>query len=133
MATKFELDIAKYVAAAKGDLNTVVRRVALNMFSKVINKSPVDTGRFKSSYVVAINSIPTEDPGTLDKDAALQRVRSTVPQMKAGDQIALVSNLAYATRLEFGHSQQAPGGMVRTTAMEFGAVVKAAEAEIPGR
>jgi len=131
VATQFELDIAKFVAAAKGDLNFVVRRVSLDMFKRVVNKSPVDTGRFKSSFVVGINSIPTEDPGTLDKEAAIRRINATVPQMKVGDQITLMSNLAYANRLEFGHSQQAPGGMVRLTAIEFGAVTKAAEAGVP--
>jgi hypothetical protein len=42
----FELDIQRFVDKANGNINLVVRKVALDLFTRVIMKSPVDTGRF---------------------------------------------------------------------------------------
>lgn len=129
----FSAQIAEFVKKANGNIDLVVRRVALDMFSRVIQKSPVDEGRFKSSYVVSINSIPSGDPGTIDKSGApsFQRVNAAVLQLKGGDVITMCSNLSYSRRLEFGWSQQAPAGMVRLTISEFSGVVSAAAQSVP--
>jgi hypothetical protein len=129
----FELDIKRFVDKAKGNIDLVVRKVALDLFSRVIEKSPVDTGRFKSNWQVAIGAIP---PGTLelfDKDgsATISRVDAAVLQLKAGDIIYLVNNLPYSRRLEYGYSKQAPAGMVRTSVQEYGAVVTTAANGVP--
>jgi hypothetical protein len=77
---------------------------------------------------VAIGSIPA---GTLEVEdlsgtATISRVTAETLNLRAGEIIYLVNNLAYAMRLEYGWSKQAPGGMVRTTLLEFGAVVSEA-------
>jgi hypothetical protein len=59
----FTLDIQRFVNKAKGNVDLVIRKVALDLFQTRHMKSPVDTGRFKGNWQVAINSIP---PGTLD-------------------------------------------------------------------
>lgn len=129
----FELDIARFVAKAKGNVDLVVRKVALDMFSRVIQKSPVDTGRFKGNWQVAIRAIPS---GILEIDdksgtATMSNVAAKVLALKAGDTIYLVNNLPYARGLEYGHSKQAPSGMVRLTVQEFGAVVTKSASEVP--
>src|ERR1043166_9679628 len=94
-------------------------------------KTPVETGRAKGSWLVAINSIPSGLPGTLDKsgDVAITRMSAEVLTMKAGQNITLASNLDYINGLEYGRSKQAPAGMVRTTILEFGGVVTKAANE----
>lgn len=126
--TIFSADIDKFIAKAKGNLDVVVRKVSLDMFSRVVVKSPVDTGRFKGNWQVAIGSIPAGTLAIDDKSgtATLARVTAETLQMKAGDVITLVNNLPYARRLEYGHSKQAANGMVRTTVQEYGAVVRGA-------
>lgn len=133
MAGNFTLNIQRFVDKAKGNIDLVVRRVSLDIFARVIQKSPVLTGRFKSNWQVAIGSIPA---GTLDLtdpsgSATISRVDAAVLQLKAGDIIYLVNNLNYAQKLEFGWSKQAPSGMVRTTVLEFGAVVTQAANGVP--
>jgi hypothetical protein len=132
VSSVFEAQIAAFVAKAKGNADLVVRKVGLDMFSRVIQKSPVDEGRFKSSWVVSVNSIPVDDPGTIDKTGApsFQRVSAAVVGLKAGNVITMVSNLAYSRRLEYGWSQQAPAGMVRITISEFAGIVKSAAASV---
>lgn len=128
----FTLDIDRFVKKAKGNLNLVVRKVALDLFRRVIMKSPVDTGRFKGNWQVAIGSIPGGTLRVDDKDgtATISRVTATTLGLKAGDVITLVNNLPYARPLEYGHSKQAPAGMVRLSAMEYGAVVSKAAGEV---
>lgn len=125
MGDTFVLDIQRFVNAANGKLDLVVRKVALELFSRVIQKTPVRTGRLKGNWQVAIGSIPS---GTLELNdpsggATISRVDAAVLGLKAGDIISLVNNLSYANKIEMGYSKQAPSGMVRTTVLEFGGVV----------
>lgn len=129
----FELDIQHFVDKANGNIDLVFRKISLELFKRVILKSPVLTGRFRANWQVAIGSIPS---GTLELNdktgtATISKVQATALQVKAGQVITLVNNLAYAVPLEFGHSKQAPNGMVRLTVLEFGAVVSKAVSELP--
>jgi hypothetical protein len=129
----FALQIAKFVEKAKGNADLVVRKVALDLFSRVITKSPVDTGRFKGNWQVAIGSIPAGTVEINDKagTATIAKVTAEALNMRAGEVIYLVNNLPYARRLEYGHSKQAPAGMVRITIEEFNAAVNKAANEVP--
>lgn len=130
----FSAQVAAFCAKAKGNADLVVRKIALDMFSRVIMKSPVDTGRFKGNWQVAIGSIPSGTLEIADKDgtATIAKVTAETLGVKAGDVIYLVNNLAYARPLEYGHSKQAPNGMVRLTIAEYGPVVsQAAAADAP--
>jgi nitroimidazol reductase NimA-like FMN-containing flavoprotein (pyridoxamine 5'-phosphate oxidase superfamily) len=46
-----------------------------------------------------------------------------VQSLTIGQTAYLVNNLPYAVPLEYGHSKQAPGGMVRITLARFQQVV----------
>lgn len=129
----FELQIAKFVAKANGNIDLVVRKIALDVFTRVIVKSPVLTGRFKGNWQVAIESIPEGTLALDDKEgtATIAKVTAEVLGLKGGQIIYLVNNLEYARPLEWGHSKQAPGGMVRVTIEEFNAVVNQAASEVP--
>lgn len=126
----FTLQIAKFVEKAKGNADLVLRKVAIEIFSRVIQKSPVDTGRFKSNWLVAIGSIPDGTTVAIDVTAAVTRVEAATLGAKAGDVIYLVNNLPYSRALEYGHSKQAPAGMVRLTVAEYGAIVDKAANEV---
>jgi hypothetical protein len=108
---------------AKSD--TAVRMIALRMFSRIILKSPVDTGRFRGNWQIAIGSVPN---GTLELDdktgtATIAKGTATALGINAGDTIYFANNLPYAIPLEEGSSQQAPAGMVALTIQEFQSVV----------
>lgn len=129
----FALDIKQWTDKANGNVDLVVRKVALDLFSRVISKSPVDTGRFRGNWQVAIASIPAGTLDLTDKDgsATIAKADAEVLKLKAGDIIYLVNNLPYSRRLEYGWSKQAPAGMVRLTVTEYGAVVSNAVSEVP--
>jgi len=124
-SSMFSVDIRKWTEGAKDKVDVVIRKVALEMFSRVIQKSPVDTGRFKGNWQVAIGSVPSGTVEIDDKEgtATIAKVTAATLELKAGQTIYLVNNLPYANRLEYGHSKQAPNGMVRLTLLEFNQVV----------
>lgn len=129
----FELDIQRFVDRANGRIDLVVRKIALDVFRRVIMKSPVDTGRFRGNWQVAIGNIPAGTLAIDDKSgtATMAKVTAATMRLNAGEVIHLVNNLAYARALEYGHSKQAPNGMVRLTLAEFPQVVRKAASELP--
>lgn len=149
----FTLNIQRFVDKANGNLDLVVRKVSLDLFKRVIQKSPVDTGRFKGNWQVAIGSIPagtlelSTDISHTDKGnerkrgsgarssaagtASINRATAAVLNLRAGEIIYLVNNLDYARALEYGHSKQAPAGMVRISVAEYSAIVNKAASEVP--
>ena len=113
-------------------MDLAVRKIALEMFRKIILKSPVDTGRFRGNWQLAIGSVPE---GTLELDdktgtATIAKGAATVMGINAGDTIYFANNLPYARRLEEGYSQQAPAGMVALTVQQFQSIVSAIGIEL---
>ena len=107
-------------------MDLAVRKIALEMFRRIILKSPVDTGRFRGNWQIAIGSVPD---GTLELDdktgtATIAKGAAIALGMNAGDIVYFANNLPYARRLEEGYSQQAPAGMVALTVQEFQSIVR---------
>lgn len=135
MATNnlFTAQIGAFVEKAKGNMDIVLRKVALDMFSSVVIKTPVDEGRARGSWQCAIGSIPSGMVNHLDKTGAetIARINAAVSPAKAGDVIYLVANLSYINRLEYGWSSQAPDGMVRLSILQFNTFVNKAANSLP--
>lgn len=131
----FALDVSRFVREVVKDGGTIdeaIRSIALEMFSRVILKSPVDTGRFRGNWQVQIGGIPD---GVLDLTdpsggATISKATAETMKLRAGQTINLINNLPYSIRLEDGYSKQAPEGMVKITVLEFGAVAKEAAAKV---
>lgn len=135
MATnnQFTLDIAAFVERAKENADLVLRKVALDMFSRVVIKTPVDTGRARGAWQCAIGSIPVGQVNHLDKTGGetIARINAAVSPAKAGDVVYLVANLPYINQLEYGWSAQAPSGMIRVTIAEWNGAVERAAQSLP--
>ena len=128
----FALDITNWTEKTKARVTLASRKIALEVFTRVILRSPVDTGRFRGNWQVAIGSVPA---GTLEVDdksgqATIGKMTAKALGLEAGDVITLVNNLPYAWRLETGWSQQAPGGMVGLSVAEYQPIVAKVAAEL---
>ncbi len=82
-------------------------------------------GRFRGNWQFSIGT-PAE--GTLDQvdpggGVTLAKLKLQVESLTAGQTAYIVNNLPYAIPLEYGHSTQAPGGMVRITLARFQQIV----------
>ena len=113
----FALDLAKACEKAKGQTEIMARKVMLDLFSRVIMKSPVDTGRFRANWNVGYGSPDTAT--TESTDSALGKVTKEIVSAELGGKIYLSNSLPYSLRLERGWSGQAPAGMVRLSLVEI--------------
>lgn len=118
----FALDLSKAIEKAKDNAELAVRKITIELFSNVILKSPVDTGRFRANWNCSIGSPDKSTSEATDKEGAgsIGRVRSEVTKYTLdGRSIYLANSLPYAERLENGWSNQAPQGMVRLSIVEI--------------
>lgn len=99
----------------------VTRWVALEALRRVVMKTPVDTGRARGSWQVAVSVRPTGEVDIYDKDggATIAEGSREIAQVGPYETIYIASNLSYILPLEEGHSRQAPNGMVATTISEL--------------
>lgn len=120
----FSDDLAKFEAKTSEKLDLAVRKIALELFSRVILKTPVDTGRARANWQFAIGAIPNGTLQLEDKtgQATISAATARTAVVEAGDVIYLSNNLPYAERLEAGYSLQAPAGMVSLSVQEFQAI-----------
>ena len=115
---RYSFKVRKWAKAAQLSAEQATRAATLEMFTGVVRKSPVDTGRFRANWQIDQRGFNYEkfDPSGQEK---IVEITEKVMASEVGGVISLINNLPYAERLEFGHSKQAPEGMVRLTAMEF--------------
>lgn len=79
-------------------------------------------GRFRGNWQVSFDSPAEGETGRVDKSGnqTINAGNLVIEQFRVGTQaVYFTNNVPYAYPLEFGHSSQAPGGMVRITAADF--------------
>ncbi|SEQ28619.1 hypothetical protein SAMN03159444_01421 [Pseudomonas sp. NFACC02] len=82
-------------------------------------------GRFRGNWMFSIgtpDNTTTEEVDPSGRKSTARIVDGAI-EFKAGDTAYITNSLPYAIPLEFGHSQQAPGGMVRITVARFQQIV----------
>lgn len=117
----FSGDIRRFNEKVEKSANAIFRGTALNLFGKIVKRTPVLTGRLINNWRAGINSAPTETTSATSQNGTLSRqsANSATARAKLGDSIYFVNNLPYAQAIEDGHSQKAPAGMVKVTVAEF--------------
>lgn len=114
----FRANFAKVLKKAGGKWPQLIRKVSIDMGRKMVQGSPVDTGRFKSNWMYGnggINMFTGAEPGS-DPMAAIE---AGINAWTPGTVIYITNSMPYARRLEYGWSQQFPQGMVRLTVQDF--------------
>ena len=124
----FTADLTKYAAKTKSDIGTAKRAIVFNVFKEVIKKTPVDTGRAKGNWFVT-EGAPSSIVSNKDDKAPLGGIGASAQRQLNNISINigldfLTNNLPYIEKLEYGGSNQAPSGMVRTTLRQFQAIAK---------
>lgn len=102
----------------------ILRGVVIALFSAVIRDTPVDTGRLRSNWQVAMGLQPNLiTTGDTDQNAPIRRVNDTTQQFQKGHDIAITlsNSMPYAYRIEYeGWSREkSPDGMLRRNVNRF--------------
>lgn len=82
-------------------------------------------GRFRGNWMFSIGSPDSSTTEAVDPNGtkSTARIVAGALEFKAGETAYITNSLPYAIPLEFGHSTQAPGGMVRVTVARFQQIV----------
>lgn len=145
---QFHLSVAKFVKRAKVAPEIIVRKVAGEMLSEIVRRTPVGNpvlwkgpapagyvgGRARASWGVGLNRIDADARVTItDKDGrrTVARGMAKLADYKPDDTVWIASRLPYIERLEYGWSTQAPQGMVRLTVARWDDFLRKAARELP--
>ncbi len=115
MSFDFEIDLERFAKDMGLEVDTVVRKTALDAHARVSKKTPRDTGRAQANWNVGAGQIDY----TTTENTTIQR-----PTLKKGDGVKpvyITNNLPYIQKLEDGSSDDAPNGMIEVTMHELAA------------
>lgn len=108
-----------------GEVNKFVRKVAFIADQNVVFATPVDTGRARSNWLVSVNSPVNETiqpykagsalgvGEVANASAATDQALAALAGRRNDQDIYIQNNLVYISRLNEGHSQQAPANFVQ--------------------
>lgn len=133
---RFIADINAFIATAKANQEELIRVAGIKILARLVDMSPVGNpdlwqgsapkgytgGRFRGNWQVSFDQPIDGEIDRIDKagNATKEAGNLVLSQFRVGmKEIYFVNNVPYAYRLEFGHSSQAPNGMVRVTAESF--------------
>ncbi|WP_211440925.1 hypothetical protein [Collimonas humicola] len=141
----FALDLRALIEKTKGRADEVARKSVIAVGTSLVMKSPVGDpslwkekpppgyvgGRFRANWQHGLNVAPSGTVSTVDSDGrdTIDSIGARVAQAEASGIHYITNSLPYAQALEYGHSTQAPNGMVGITVVEFENYVQQAVAE----
>lgn len=121
-AKTFSLELDKWFKDEVEDkIVQITRMIGLEALKRVILKTPVDTGRARGNWFVAIGSPSSAANGKADKpgQTTIDAGSAVITGLTEAQAVWITNNLPYIGRLENGYSQQAPAGMVAVTMAEL--------------
>lgn len=122
----FGADIAAFAKAAGASIDETVRAVTIELFSGVIEQTPVDTGRARGNWQCTTESPATGETDRLDPSGRDAMAEVSANAAGVGGVTYLTNNLPYILPLEEGHSTQSPPyAMVRGNFARVQSIVEA--------
>jgi|GEM_PF-279419 hypothetical protein len=134
----FSIQLDRFAEKVKLSPGLVAKRVAFDLFGRIVRRTPVDTGRARSSWNISVNTVNRAvvaevrthvrdqiNPRLVQRAKRLAASKFALQPLKndfvvkTGDTIWISNNLPYIVRLEQGHSRQAPSGMVALSIQEM--------------
>ncbi len=123
MSDTFTADLRKFAELAGKSLDQTCRGVAIKWFSSTVMATPVDTGRLRGNWLLTRDQPATGMSARLDPSGAAVISDITLRVGGVGTVNYLTNNLPYAEAIEYGHSKQAPEGMVRVNFARIKAII----------
>lgn len=113
-----------FATAKKGlarALNTGLQETALEAISRMIDRTPVDTGAAKAHWFARGQPSAGFDEDRVDKEGGPTKARAKrdLKAVRVGDRVYLVNSAPYFFMLERGSSDQAPSGIIAITLAEM--------------
>lgn len=123
----FAIDLSQFADKTGRIMQVVPRKIALELFRRVVMRTPVDTGRARGNWQSGTGTPPGGVLEATDKTGGTT-IAEIAAEVESWDvehvAIFLSNNLPYIGALEDGHSDQSPAGMVKISLAEFPGVVE---------
>jgi len=139
-ATAYNTAVREHNAALRDDPANLTKSGRLKRGLRVNDSMDIKKpegyvgGRFKNNWHVGFDSQPTQSNDTPDASGqgSNSRGMAVLEVFRVGQvsSIYFTNNMPYARALEEGHSTQAPGGMVRVTALDAAQLFREAMSEV---
>lgn len=112
----------------------VTNKACIDLFSKVVMDTPVDTGRARGNWQISIGNAVGSELNTEDKDGSstIGKATSELLGDKTTAPIFIQNNLPYIKKLEYGYSKKSPRGMLRKNLTLMNRFLSQAVAELKG-
>jgi len=120
MNTTWTVPIDKCISNIEQQRTMIVKKIAFDLFRKIIFKTPVLTGRARANWLVSVAAPRNETVDETDKTGmkTLSEVQGVIAGWESDSDIYLSNNLPYIYGLERGRSKKAPRGMVKISIAE---------------
>lgn len=141
----WSLNLDEWAARQKEEILDVRRTFAFAIFTKVVQRTPVDTGAARQNWIVSLNGGSLAyNPDAVKGGRVMSEGLSVISSAKGDESITIQNNTPYIVKLEYGgygpnspsgktvngFSKQAPHGMVGITMQEAGALLNEAISEV---
>lgn len=141
-ANKWSIPMDKLAAKVNQRVEEVVAGVTLELFSRVVMRTPVDTGRARANWVASHGAYAVREFVFTDSSGSstLSRIQQVIEASPKYGTMYLANSLPYAAVLEYGlypnppkvdggktvggYSRQAPNGMVRVSIEEVQGILR---------
>ena len=125
----FNKHIKNFSKTANISVEKIIKKLAFDLLTRIIKKNPVDTGRSRAGWYVAMEKLApfsgggsTGGKGTGSAEERAGRAKGRfIDHTKHpwNKWIEIINGVDYIIYLEYGHSKQAPYGMVRVSMREL--------------
>lgn len=99
----------------------IQKKLVLDLLTRLVKKTPVDTGRARGNWQVSITEFPDTFVEVTDKDggSTIDEGLAELTNLQPYALVYITNNVPYILYLEGGHSGQAPEGMVAVSLSEL--------------
>ena len=118
---QFNREITQFAKSIPGKVTVMQKKVVLEALRRLVQKTPVDTGRARGNWQTTIGS-PAEgqlDKKDLEGDSTIVAGLVALAGLPPFQVVWISNNIDYIEELEHGHSGQAPEGMLAITIEEL--------------
>lgn len=128
IASNYNKEVFEYNAGLREDPANLTKAGRLKRGLKINDSMEIKApagyvgGRFRANWQVTFNAPATNELDQIDPSGSATISRGTGMLMQfnsAVGSIWMMNNVPYAQALEYGHSKQAPAGVVRISVAEF--------------
>ncbi len=96
---KWSLDLREYARKRQVEIKEVRKTYAYALYSSIVRKTPVDTGRARGNWNVSVGS---PDTSVTEKTRKTPKPISSMPDPQGDESIFIANNLEYIGVLEYG-------------------------------